>query len=85
MVSDLRVRLLQIFFSDFITSNFNKCIVSSPFSALVKLANIKLVYKGLKIVEIAIDLVSILSSTSKIYGRLLFKQMTELFGSFLYQ
>ena len=75
MVSDLRVRLLQIFFSDFLTSNFNKCIVNSTFPD-VKLANITLVHKkGAKTAEIATDFVSNLSSTSKIYGRLLFKQM----------
>ena len=84
----MRVRLLgnSDIFTDFLTSNFNKCIVNSTFPTLVKLVNITLVHKkGVKTAEITIDLLSILSSTSKNYEKLLFKQMTELLGSFLYQ
>ena len=80
------LRKIQFIFSDILTSNFNKFIINTTLLTLVNLVNITLVHKkGVKTAEITIDLVSILSSTSKILERLLFKQMTELFGSFPYQ
>ena len=65
-------------FVDFIFTNLNDSIVQSAFPSLLKLANITLVHiKDLKTSKHHYRSVSILPNISKMYERLIFKQMSK--------
>ena len=71
-------------FADFIFENLNDCIAKSLFPSPLKNAIITLVHKkGTKTSKDHYRPVSILSNISKIYERLIFKQMSEYFESVL--
>ena len=70
-------------FGDFIFSNFNCCINTSSYPSLLKRADITPVHKkDSKSEKNNYRPVSILSNLSKVYERIMFKQMTEFFESY---
>ena len=71
-------------FGDFIFGNYNNCVFSSIFPNSLKNAIITPVHKkGAKTSKDNYRPVSILSNISKIYERLLFKQILEYFEPIL--
>ena len=69
-------------FGDFIFSNFNCCINTSSYPSLLKRADITPVHKkDSKSEKNNHRPVSILSNISKVYERIMFKQMSEFFES----
>ena len=69
-------------FGDFIFSNFNCCINTSSYPSLLKRADITPVHKKYsKSEKNNYRPVSILSNISKVYERIMFKQMSEFFES----
>ena len=69
-------------FGDFIFSNFNCCINTSSYPSLSKRADITPVHKkDSKSEKNNYRPVSILSNISKVYERIMFKQMSEFFES----
>ena len=69
-------------FGDFIFSNFNCCINTSSYPSLLKRAYITPVHKkDSKSEKNNYRPVSILSNISKVYERIMFKQMSEFFES----
>ena len=71
-------------FGDFVFGNYNNCVSSSIFPNFLKNAIITPVHKkGAKSSKDNYRPVSILSSLSKIYERLLFKQISEYFEPIL--
>ena len=71
-------------FGDFIFGNYNNCISSSIFPKFLKNAIITPIHKkGAKSLKDSYRPVSILSNISKIYERLLFKQISEYFEPIL--
>ena len=84
--SDIPTKIIKVnsdIFGDFIFSNYNECKNSSIFPSLLKLANITPVHKkDSKNSKNNYRPVSILSNISKIYERLMFKQISEYFEQF---
>ena len=71
-------------FGDFIFGNYNKCVSNSIFSNSLKNTIVTRVHKkGAKTSKDNYRPVSILSNISKIYERLLFKQISEYFEPIL--
>ena len=71
-------------FGDFIFGNYNNCVFSSIFPNSLKSAIITTVHKkGAKTSKDNYRPVSILSNISKIYERLMFKQISEYFEPML--
>ena len=69
-------------FGDFIFSNLNCCVNTSSYPSLLKSADITPVHKkDLKSEKNDYRPVSILSNISKVYERIMFKQMSEFFES----
>ena len=66
-------------FSEFIMYNFNECITAGRFPEIVKSAEVKPVFKKNSKTDKNYRLVSILSVISKIFERLILKQLIMLF------
>ena len=70
-------------FASFICLNFNKCIAQSTFPASLKSANVIPIFKkDTKSCKSNYRPISILSNISKIYERIIFKQISKYFSVF---
>ena len=71
-------------FSDFLSSNFNHCIASSIFPCILKLANVTPVHKkDSKLSKENYRPISILPNLSKVYEKILYKQISIFFDKIL--